>query len=116
MRRLFLVFLAICIGCGSIPDVVFVDDAVDSGADEGGLDEGGVLPEGGPAGYFTCSNPPPGGTCCGSSMCLGDCPKTGAECKQQCSKCSRDTDVCCRKSTGEVTCLPALISSPPVCP
>lgn len=101
-----LMMLALYMGCGSVPDVVFVRDGDDGGSDGGApateagpIDDTGVAPDAGPP---TCGGRefPPGSTCCGEEvLCFGSCGS--GKCKQDCqSKGCAAPQVCCRKQTG----------------
>lgn len=102
--------LAVYIGCGSVPDVVFVregdgggsgsgsDGGGDGGGDGGPVNDSGSTPD---TGAPTCGGRefPPGSTCCSDVLCFGSCG--GGKCKQDCqSKGCAAPQVCCRIQTG----------------
>lgn len=101
MTRHVWSILVVCIGCGSIPDVVFVPDgerdgggqldgsAVDSGSSDGGAQD--VAVEAAPP----CSNPP-GGQCCGAVPCVGSgCNRSSCESDCAALSCGDKGKVCC---------------------
>lgn len=125
MRAAGAWFVAICIGCGTVPNVVFESaDGSFAPSPDGGTPS---TSEGGPpsaldasataeaeGGALGCPNQPPNGTeCCGDYACRGECPQKGSsgnECRKDCSECRR-SQVCCRKG-GRVTCIAPAESCP----
>jgi hypothetical protein len=108
------------IGCSSVPDVIFVDDAPDGSvtlpdgavvpADAGGdaaKADTGTKPDASTPDSSTASNCPqkvPSGydACCGTVPCAGD------DCRSKCSECQRECDGdegCCAKRNN-VVCRP----------
>jgi len=90
-------------GCGSVPDIYFVDDdaTTDRRLDAGGVDtssDASALDSATP-----CSAPSPraGAVCCGTVWCVGECSAPS------CSKCEQagcaTGDTCCGKP-GTVLC------------
>lgn len=116
----FVATFATGLGCGSIPDVTFFDDAPDgsvtlpdgavvprdAGADANKADTGtkpdATAPDA--AAPNTCPQQVPSGytQCCGSMPCAGD------DCASKCSECQRECDSnegCCTKRNN-VVCRP----------
>jgi hypothetical protein len=115
MRAALLLALGSLVGCSSIPDVRFEDDAgsasssgtsTSGGDTDGGDTDGG---EGGTSGSsgqdYDCPDKPPPenvGICCENRLCLG-CARSHCErCERNCGR----NEVCCRTggSTTNVSC------------
>lgn len=111
MRRFLFTILAVCIGCGSIPSVVFVPDDAGGATEDGGLEGGGdgALGDGTvvDSGALMCGSTPlpPGAICCaGDVACIGDC-KPANLCRSDCNNAGcTGGKVCCRAS-GAVKCV-----------
>jgi len=106
MRAALLIALGCLVGCSSIPDVRFEDDAgvssssgTSSGGTSGGTDDaGGGSSSGASSGQnetnYDCPDKPPPddvGICCGNRLCLG-CSRSHCDrCERNCSR----NEVCC---------------------
>lgn len=121
----FVATFVVGLGCSSIPDVTFVDDAPDgsvtlpdgavvpqdAGADANRPDTGARPDSSAPDASVpnTCPGSPPAGylRCCGSVPCAGEeCEANCGECQTKCGSndgcCSRKNNVTCRPRSSFV--------------
>lgn len=98
-----VVVLTAAPGCGSVPDIYFVDDdaTTDRRLDAGGVDSSSDARAVDSAIPCPAASPSAGAVCCGTVWCVGEC---GAS---SCSKCEQagcaTGETCCGKS-GNVLC------------
>ena len=96
------------VGCASVPDIRFVNDATETGADTGAGDgpttDGSKDGSSGHDATTTCTSPSPGGgaACCGQVWCIGDCSGTNCD---LCAASCQSGEFCCGKM-GNVMCKP----------
>ena len=106
-----LLVTASYVGCAAVPDIRFVSDSAEGGADadagaatDGAKTDGNTSNDGSVAPDATpsCTTASPGGgaTCCGAVWCIGDCSSANCD---QCARSCQAGEFCCGK-TGTVMC------------